>query len=797
MLLVCRLKDIVSGDGRHFGGKADALAVLVRMGVPVPEGIGIAAEAFEKETLGLSGEAEGEVFAWIRSQGAGALFAVRSSALCEDGEHASFAGVFESVLNVREGDILLAILHVAGSSRGARAAAYSPEAAGAGLPIGVIIQKMVDPDFAGVLFTSDPLTGDAATMSGNFVRGLAEQMVSGDCDARVFSIDALSGKSEGDALPSSTVKKLRRYALRLVKVFGKPLDIEWAVRGGRVFLLQARPITTLSANRESFFDINDALSGAYLLTRTNVGEVFMRPVSPATHGVFRGIFDRLGLPLMADVRGQMYCNLSAVCSLLVSLGFSRKRAFALISDIAGKIPDGLSVPVYPFDRNLFLRKILHMVFSGKRGMSRPLSKKLFRSQISTIADSLINRLRAETDPLALVRFWKAECEPFSAAVLRAIVSGLSLKPLLKSRALLQDMVGDALADALCSNASAQSGLDSLAPLLALEELIDGDMDEETYLRRFGHRHADEMEIACPYPYEIPGYVESAIRDYQKSGVRSREMKAAQERRFNDAKNECRRLFPRRLRRIERIISRYAEAVSTREQLRGQSVKLMCLMREFYLRSATLLALDTDTIFLFYFDELFDALEGREFPAVLLTERQLNYAKNAAMPSFPNVICGRFEPDKWVSDPDRRADYFVFGGGGGGVGAGGSAGGRGADITGVGGSSGKVTGRVRLVSNLSEAELIEPGEILVANAVNIGWLPVLPRAAAVVTDIGAALSHAVIVMRELGIPAVVGCGNATTLLRTGDRVTVDGSAGTVSKVGEEGASEALLDQDISK
>lgn len=78
MLLVCRLKDIVSGDGRHFGGKADALAVLARAGMPVPEGIGIAAEAFEKETLGLSGEAEAEVFKWIRSQGAGARFAVRA-----------------------------------------------------------------------------------------------------------------------------------------------------------------------------------------------------------------------------------------------------------------------------------------------------------------------------------------------------------------------------------------------------------------------------------------------------------------------------------------------------------------------------------------------------------------------------------------------------------------------------------------------------------------------------------------------------------------------------------------------
>jgi phosphoenolpyruvate synthase/pyruvate phosphate dikinase len=86
--------------------------------------------------------------------------------------------------------------------------------------------------------------------------------------------------------------------------------------------------------------------------------------------------------------------------------------------------------------------------------------------------------------------------------------------------------------------------------------------------------------------------------------------------------------------------------------------------------------------------------------------------------------------------------------------------------------------VRVLNDVAEGVALQPGEVLVTTITNVGWTPLFPRAAAVVTDVGAPLSHAAIVARELGIPAVVGCGNATMRLRTGDRVRVDGTAGTV-------------------
>ena len=102
-----------------------------------------------------------------------------------------------------------------------------------------------------------------------------------------------------------------------------------------------------------------------------------------------------------------------------------------------------------------------------------------------------------------------------------------------------------------------------------------------------------------------------------------------------------------------------------------------------------------------------------------------------------------------------------------------------DIKGFPGAAGKVTGTVRVISDISHLDEVKKGDILVTGATNIGWTLVFPKVSAIITDIGAPLSHAAIVAREFGIPAVVGCRNATTVLKTGDIVTVDGGLGTVT------------------
>ena len=100
------------------------------------------------------------------------------------------------------------------------------------------------------------------------------------------------------------------------------------------------------------------------------------------------------------------------------------------------------------------------------------------------------------------------------------------------------------------------------------------------------------------------------------------------------------------------------------------------------------------------------------------------------------------------------------------------------ITGLPGSTGKVEGVVRKISDPDEGDQFLPGEILVTRTTNVGWTPLFGRAAGIVTDIGSPLAHAAIVARELKIPAVVGCGDATRRLKTGDRIILDGGNGSI-------------------
>jgi pyruvate,water dikinase len=138
-----------------------------------------------------------------------------------------------------------------------------------------------------------------------------------------------------------------------------------------------------------------------------------------------------------------------------------------------------------------------------------------------------------------------------------------------------------------------------------------------------------------------------------------------------------------------------------------------------------------------------------------------------------MIIGAFDPLVWAVDPHRRSDLFD------------ARQKRPASaaelIKGIAGSSGIAEGTVRRLDCPEDGNLLQQGEILVTVTTNVGWTPLFPRLAAIVTDVGAPLSHAAIVARELGIPAVVGCGNATMQLKTGDRVRVDGGRGKVEKL----------------
>lgn len=231
--------------------------------------------------------------------------------------------------------------------------------------------------------------------------------------------------------------------------------------------------------------------------------------------------------------------------------------------------------------------------------------------------------------------------------------------------------------------------------------------------------------------------------------------------------------PRDTAALRKRLARVSAYYRAREAGRSEWVRAVGVTRAFLLRAGELTGVGSDVFFLDQ-AEFLRLLAGDRAPLERVPARRAAYDHYRSLPPYPRMIRGRFDPERWAADPDRRTDLYDAADDGEPSSRPSAAG----PLRGVPGAAGVVEGTVRVVTTPAEGERLLPGEILVASVTNVGWTPLFPRAAAVVTDIGASLSHAAIVARELGVPAVVGCGDATARLSSGDRVRVNGGEGTV-------------------
>ena len=335
---------------------------------------------------------------------------------------------------------------------------------------------------------------------------------------------------------------------------------------------------------------------------------------------------------------------------------------------------------------------------------------------------------------------------------------------------LRKLVGEADANALISGLDVGANhLASLGLLLGLAQLERGEIDRATFARQYGHRGPHEFEVSLPRPVEDPDWIDqqlAALReapmDVQTLLVRQKEAQVAAWERFQQR-------YPRKAVGMRRRIDKASAVFHEREAARSEVIRVFRVIRAFVLRAGELTGRG-DALFFLSIDEMLAVLGGDETALKRIPTRRALYERYRALPPYPTLIRGHFDPFKWAADPRRRSDVFDA--------SGGTRASESLTITGFPGVEGVVEGRARVIATAEEGDQLQPGEILVTIVTNVGWTPLFPRAAAIVTDVGAPLSHAAIVARELGIPAVVGCGNATMRLHSGDWVRVDGRQGTV-------------------
>ncbi len=766
-----------SADPARLGGKGAALARLSAYGFPVPPGFVITTQAYARD--GVSPPVADAVLDAYHRLGSGSV-AVRSSATAEDRADASFAGQQDSFLDVvGDAALLDAVARCWASLHTARAAAYRARhgIGDEGLAMAVVVQRMVAADAAGVLFSVDPVTGDPVTVV-DAVPGLGDRLVSGEADPDEFRVDAAGAverhlRHDPPTLGPDQLDRLVVLGRAITDRFGRPMDVEWCRVGDDLMVVQARPITV----SHPLDPWNDSRSGDFLWTNTNVGEAIPDVMTPATWSMVQVFLsDAMATASIPPhvgygrIGGRVYLNVSVMAALSRSVGVTERRFRRLTEEVFGRLPDDLPIPPVPVNRLWVLGSVVPMAAHVLREARRDA-----RRLDHYLADhpERCHRRRAEIavteTPQELADQWVEVLDPefHRVSLMLSAATRTSGASFVTTRARLQKLVGDAAANALTSGLGGTTGLASLGLLDGLARLRAGEIDRATFDRAFGHRGPHEFEIALPRPGEDPGWVDRHLTELTGAAVDHRRMLADQERRRDEAWDELRRRHPHQVRGLRRRLAAWARIARDREQARSEVIRYFWVLRAWAVRAGELTGLGDDVFFLDR-AEILRVLHGETISPAVTAERRAAYAGYRALPPYPALISGRFDPFHWAADPGRRSDVVVAG----------ASAPTPATVRGFAGSAGVVEGVVRVLFDADDASALQRGEVLVTTVTNVGWTPLFPRAAAVVTDVGAPLSHAAIVARELGIPAVVGCGNATMLLHTGDRVRVDGGAGTV-------------------
>lgn len=768
------------------GGKGGTLAQLYQAGYPVPDGFVISPQAFTDQ--GLLPEAWSQVQTYLgqmRSSGNSDGFAVRSSALSEDSAQASFAGEFETVLDVHTDEAIKAAIDVVHHSRASeRVKAYTrAKGIAAVLPeggheIAVVIQRMIPAQISGILFTADPVTGSFNFMIGNFIHGLGEQLVSGEANAETFTLSRPKGKYAGPPELKRYGRSLYKLAARLEKELQNPQDIEWCVAEAKLFLLQSRPITTLQGVNLVTGEWNDSLRGDFLWTNVNIGEArpdVMTPLTWTMGQMLRSENQPLpgNYPWVGNIGGRTYMNISMTLSMFRAFGMNPKKMLRRMEALLGPVPDGMDVPMFPFPISSIFVGLPGFLKIRQRERAAAKNIDTFLTTNALWCRDIVRRCQEAQTKEELLVLWREEIKPYFVAA--GFMMGASLRPMMKATGKLSkqlvELVGEADANSLLSNLSDDENLlASLGPVQGIWKVSNGEMSREEYLLRYGHRGPHEMELSMPRPDEDPGWLEEQLEISNKSPVDVDALLASRRAAFAAAWERFQEQYPRKVKSMQRRLDQVPPSARLRESFRSEVTRVYAVaLRGWALRIGDLTGLGDDIFFLTY-DELLDLLSGEESATQFICVRKEMHARYDALPPYPTTIRGRFDPFSWAADPDRRGDIF--------------------DaqapqpvttsdtITGFAGAAGRVEGIVRRLVRYEEGDQLQPGEILVAVTTNVGWTPLFPRAAAVITDVGVPLSHAAIVARELGIPAVVGCMDATTRLKTGDRVRVDGGRGVV-------------------
>jgi phosphohistidine swiveling domain-containing protein len=867
-------EDIRKDNVALAGGKGANLGELSHAGLPVPPGFVVTTGAYDAfvtsgglkdEIAGLASQTDDpaafeaaekrigalfvrseipdDVAAEIRAayqqlaQGGETTVAVRSSATAEDLPEASFAGQQETFLNVRGADALMEAVRACWASLWtARAMAYrkrqgiAPET----VSLAVVVQRMVEAEAAGMIFTADPVSGRRERVVINAAWGLGEAVVGGQVTPDTLVVEKASGRvisretadkevmtvymEDGTAeravskekrreavLSDEAAAELARYGVVIEDHYGAPQDIEWALSGGELFIVQARPITNLPS--PPFEDVRwEPPYPGSAWWRRQVVENLPEPLSP----LFDELYLREGLELSIDAvisffgMGNLSLEDFADRPFFTSInGYAYSRANYKFN--WRTIPMTLRVTVDEF-RIMFGHEML--TYWREQALPSYL-RSIERWKAVDVANTPEERLLDGVRELALADalYWFACALMIARAKITDALLGRFLTTAAPGRSLTSGMFlrgfpsptvdAETELEGLAEQVRASDELRALAaatPAADLPEALKRTPAGQAwleafarYLDRYGHQ-VYNLDFVVPTQADDPLPVLLSLKEMaQRPGrdPRARQQSIVAER--DTLVEETVRSLDLLRRRLFRVLLGWAQRFGPdREQalfymgagwptLRQLALELGQRLVE----NGSLLA--AGDIFFLETSEIAAAIAARavgearpELARQARERRELREARKKLHP--PPVVppghklhFGPFDMSAW--ETQRRNEPV------------------GAILQGFAVSPGQVSAPASVIRSPADFLQMEPGTVLVCPTTTPAWTPLFSQARGLVTDVGGVLAHGSIVAREYGIPAVLGTGIATTRIRSGQTISVDGDAGTVTLLDRTGEADA--------
>lgn len=806
---LARQREVVGGKGAHLG-------LLVGMGLPVPPAVVVSAVAFARHidhhglrarvrrqdpaladdlvTLPLTPALAGKLRE--ASAALGDRLAVRSSGVDEDSADASHAGQFETVLGVRPGDALEDALRTCWASAfSARARAYRQDHAGRlkGPRMAVVVQTMVQPKAAGVVFTINPATGAWTEMTVEAAWGLGEAVVSGQVlpdfhrvrrprrlppglrrfrrlAARLrlvelerevnrqdhcLRIGAQGGVEQVEVpaelrdmpkLRPGEVARLCRMALRIEAHLGRPQDVEWALdHEGAFHILQTRPVTRAKAVRPA---------NEVVWTRRFVGERWTEPATPLGWSLVRRELDWL---IAYPETSRRFLGGGAPTRLHRSAPYLNSTVFRhLAFKLPGAPPPRFMIELLPPSEEAgWLRRraaapdlkvyasIFRTTFKEQRWRRFRWNPLRNWAHWDTFAEGLPARIAA----LPPVRHARARAE--AAQALARDYIKIHVCSLLFAN-IGYELVAARVA-ATCAPGLVDRVLRPLRPsatVLAHHDLwrhAQCALTLDEVLQAHGRRAPSSWEIFSPRWREQPGILQPLVAAVAQCGDPLVEARAS----IAEADAAMVELPPE-LRPGVRLVRRYLQL---REDQRVAFEAITWAWKEAWLA----LEIETDLKLRFLDVEEADGLLAgrleRSFAQTLIERREHDYLEECAgwaRGDEPPAFLGELES---MGAHDQR-------------------------MRGRGISVGVARGPARVAHTLADAQKLRAGEILVSRATDPGWTPLFRIAGGLVLEQGGMLSHGAVVAREYGLPAIVNVVDACRHIQTGQSITVDGGRGVV-------------------